>query len=253
MSNARKILVVDGDPVVRKSFEQVLSGKGYAVTTVSSGEDALWQLGNGTYDALFTDIALRGISGLDVAEEIHTRQPGLPVVIITGDGSGAARERAAAAGVAEFLRKPLSPEQLADTADRVLPATESDVALQPQTPVGEIAPAQAISKPVSRLKNIVLFLLAPFIGLAYLLAFPVFAVGMALWMALEQPDEAEPLHPAAPAKRSVLKTIAMMPAAVLIGVVYAVAGPILGIGVLLSFGLQAWGKVGAKAMGPSQT
>ena len=249
MSNVRKILLVDGDPVVRKSFEQVLSGKGYAVITASSGEDALWKLGDGTYDAVFTEIVMRGMSGLDVAEEIHARQPWLPVVIITGYGSGDAQERAAAAGVAEFLHKPLSPEQLAATADRLLQGTEPVAALQPQTPVAEVAPAQASTEPASRLKNVALFLLAPFIGLVYLSAFPVFALGMALWMALRQSEEAEPLHPAAPAKPSVLKTIAMMLAAVLIGVVYGVVAPILGIGLLLRFGFQAWGKLGAKAMG----
>jgi CheY-like chemotaxis protein len=248
VSNVRKILLVDGDPVVRKSFEQVLSGKGHAVITASSGEDALWKLGDGTCDAVFTEIVLRGMSGLDLAEEIHTRQPSLPVVIITGYGSGTAQERAAAAGVAEFLHKPLSPEQLADAAERVLQATESVVASQPQTPLAEVAPAQAMTEPVSRLKNVALFLLAPFIGLAYLSAFPVFALGMALWMALRPTEEAEPPHPAALAKPGVLKTIAMMLAAVLIGVVYGVLGPILGIGFLLRFGFQAWGKLGAKAM-----
>jgi CheY-like chemotaxis protein len=41
MSSARRILLVDNDPAVRKSFEQVLSGKACDVVTASSGEDAL--------------------------------------------------------------------------------------------------------------------------------------------------------------------------------------------------------------------
>jgi CheY-like chemotaxis protein len=252
MSNARKILVVDGDPVVRKSFEQVLTGKGYAVVTASNGEDALWELDNGTYDAVFTDIVMRGMSGLDVAEEIHDRQPGLPVVIITGDGSGTARERAAAAGVVEFLHKPLSPEQLADTADRVLQATESVAALQPQTPAVEVAPAQAISEPVSRLKNVVVFLLAPFIGLFYIIIFPVVELSMLARLFLnaeaQEPEETEPMRPAAPAKLTFPKTIAMTFVATVIGIAFAVVTPILGIGVLLWFSVKAWGKLGAKAM-----
>jgi len=253
MSNARKILVVDEDRVVRTSFEQVLSGKGYAVITASSGEDALWMLGKGTYDAVFTEIEMRGMSGLEVAEEIHARQPGLPVVIITAHGSEAAQERAAAAGVAEFLHKPWSPEQLADTAGRVLQATKSVVALQPQTPLAAAAPAQAITKPASRLKNIGLFLLAPFFGLVYILAFPIIGLGMLASLVLsadmQKPEEIEPLHPVAPAKPRVLKTIAMMFIATLVGVAYAVATPILGIGVVLWFSFKAWGKLGAKAMG----
>lgn len=151
MNNTRKILVVNDDPVVSKNIEEVLTNQGYAVVVASSGEDALWQFSAGTYDAAFADLLLRGISGLEVAEEIHARQPGLPVVIFTGDGSAAIQERAAAAGVTEFLHKPLSPEQIADAADRLLPARDSDSALQPHGPRCS----------VTALARSVIFLLAP--------------------------------------------------------------------------------------------
>ena len=246
MSNARKILVVDGDPVARKSFEQALSGKGYAVTTTSNGEDALWQLGNGRFDAVFAEIALRGISGLDLAEETRVRQPSVQVVIISADASGGAKERATAAGAVEFLKKPLSPEQLADTAERLVPLSMSDAGSQ--TAAAEDVAEQTLSRPLLRLKNVVLFLAAPFVGLAYLLAFPVFALGMALWMALKQSEESAAVHPAVPAARSMLKTIAMIPAALVVGIFYAVIGPILGIGVVVWFGFQAWAKAGVKAI-----
>lgn len=255
MGNARRILLVDDDPAVSKTFEQVFSGKGYAVVTVASGEDALWQLGSGTFDAVFTDMVMRGMSGLEVAEEIRASQPRLPVVIITGYGSEAAQGRAA--GVAEFLHKPLSPEQLADTADRVLQAAESVAALQPQTQEAVAAPAQATTSSESRLKDVVLFLLAPFIALGYVLVFPIVGLGVLAYSALETkkqiPDEAEALYPPAPVKPSLLKAIAMMLAMVLTGVVCGVLGPILGIGLVLWFGLEAWGKLGTKAMRPGQT
>ena len=258
MSNARKILLVDADRIGRKNFEQVLAGKGYAVIPASSGEDALWQFSNGTYDAVFTDIRLRGMSGLELAEEIHARQPGLPVVIITGDGSAISQERAAGAGTTEFLHKPISPEQLADAADRLLPATNSDVVLQPQTAAAEAVPAQAMNKVAARLQNIVLFFLAPVFAFGYILAFPVVWLGVLVWSAFnekkEAPEEAEqPLHSAEPGQPSVLKTIATLLVAVLIGVAFAVVGPILGIGLLFSYAIQAWVRLGAKAMGPSET
>lgn len=249
MSDARKILVVGNDPAVRQSVEEVLSRKGHAVVSASSGEDALWKLGDGAYAAVFTDLVMRGMSGLDVAEEIHARRPGLPVVVIAGDGSGAAQERAAATGVAEFLHRPLSPERLADTVDRVLQAAASVAALQPQPPSVEVAIAQATSEPVSRLKSVLLFLLAPFVGLVYILIFPVVGLGMLASLVQQEPEKAEPLRPAARAKQNLLKTIAMMLAMTLAGVACAVIGPILGIGLLLWFSIEAWGKLGAKAMG----
>jgi len=251
MSNVRKILIVDGDPVVRKTFEQALTSKGFAVNTAPSGEDALWQLGQGKYDAVFTEIQMRGMSGLEVAAEIHASQPGVPVVIITEEGSKAAQERSVAAGVAEFLQKPLTPEQLVDTARRVLHITESAGTLPPQASGAEIEPAQTVSALVLRLKNIVLFLFAPFVGLVYLLAFPVLLPATVVWKILLQPEETEPPHSAGPTNPGIVKCIAMLFATFFIGVFYAVFGPLIGIGCLIWFAFQAWGKVGAKAIGGS--
>ena len=70
MSALRKILVVDDDPVVGKSFDRVLAGKGYAVITASNGEEALHKLSNENYDVVFTDIKMPGMSGLEVAERV---------------------------------------------------------------------------------------------------------------------------------------------------------------------------------------
>lgn len=255
MGSARKVLLVDDDPAVRESFERVFSGKGFAVMTVSSGEDALWQLGNSSFDAVFTNMVMRGMSGLEVAEEIRASQPRLPVVIITGDGPKSAQD--GAAGIAEFLHKPLSPEKLADAADRVLRATASVAALQPQTQEAVAVPAQAMSQSGSRLKDVVLFLLAPVIALGYILVFPIVGLGVLAYSALQRqkpmPEEAEPPHATVSAKPSLLKAIAMMPAVVLFGVVYGVLGPILGIGLVLWFGIEAWGKLGVRAIGPGRT
>src|SRR3990172_8982864 len=109
MSTLKKILVVDDDPVIGKSFDRVLSGKGYAVITAADGEEALRKLSSETYDVVFTDIRMPGMSGLEVAERVKASQPWLPVVIVTGFGSEAHEARAKATGVSGFLNKPLSP------------------------------------------------------------------------------------------------------------------------------------------------
>jgi CheY-like chemotaxis protein len=253
LANSSKILVVDEDPAVRKNIEQALTAEGYSVVTALSGEDALWELDQGKYDAVFTDLVMRGMSGLDVAEEIHLRQPGLPVVIVTTQVLVDDQKRvAAAAGVVEFLHKPLAPEQLVDTANRVLQATLSLAALQSQTPAAGVAPAAAVAKPASRLKDIVLFFLAPFVGLFYVLIFPAVGLVMLASMLLnaetQEPEEAKPLHPVAKSETRILKTAAMMVIAGLIGISYAMVAPMLGIGVLLWFSFQAWGKLGASAL-----
>ena len=123
MTALRKVLVVDDDPVVRKSFDRVLSGKGYAVITAESGEEALHKLDEERYDIVYSDVRMPGMSGLEVAENVKARRPWTPVVIITGYGTEAAEARAKAAGVSSFLHKPLSPEMIEDSVRDTLAAT----------------------------------------------------------------------------------------------------------------------------------
>lgn len=133
----RKVLVVDDDPVIGRSFQGVLSGKGYAVITARDGEEALHKLNYEKYDMVFTDIKMPGMSGLEVAERIKAKQPWLPVVIITGFGSDANIKRAQAAGVTEFLQKPLSPEMIEGSAERA--GHERDAAPASETGATETA------------------------------------------------------------------------------------------------------------------
>lgn len=256
MSAVRKVLVVDDDPVVGKSFDRVLTGKGYAVITASSGQEALNKLETENYDVVFTDIKMPGMSGLDMAEQLKQRRPWLPVVIVTGYGSPGNEARAEAAGVSGFLRKPLSPEMIESSAEKAMSeasataqsAAAAEVEMQP----AEI-PGQSRAQGVAQIaKNIALFLAAPFVGLAYILAFPIVGLGMLAWMAIQAQQKksaaAAKLQPTAPAKSSAWKATAMFLVAPLIGLVFVVAGPILGLGLLLWFGFQAWGKSGAKAL-----
>ena len=223
MSTLKKILVVDDDPVIGKSFDRVLSGKGYAVITAANGEEALGKLRSEAYDLVFTDIKMPGISGIEVAERVKASQPWLPVVIVTGYGSGDNEARATAAGVAGFLRKPLSPDMIEGTTERALAATAA------APPEAAAAPAPAAeAKAESRVKNIALFFAAPFIGLAYLLAFPFIGLGMLAWIAGK-----------AVMKNDKLRPIALLIAAPFITLAFVTIGPIVGLGALVWIGGKA--------------
>ena len=75
MRALRKVLVVDDDPVVGKSFERVLAQKGYAVITAQDGQEALNKLAEGNFDAVYTDIRMPGMGGLEVAARVKERKP----------------------------------------------------------------------------------------------------------------------------------------------------------------------------------
>ena len=176
MTATRKVLVVDDDPVVRKSIDRVLSSKGYAVITAENGEEALRKLNEEKYDVVYTDIRMPGMSGLEVAEQVKASRPWTPVVIITGYGTEAAEARAKAAGVSSFLHKPLSPEMIEGSARDALavPAVAENVVVLPVAAEAPVAEAGGIG---SVLKNIALFFAAPFIGLAYIVALPFVGIG----------------------------------------------------------------------------
>jgi len=259
MTPLKKVLVVDDDPVVGRSFERVLSGKGYAVITARDGEEALRKLGAEAYDVVFTDIRMPGMSGLEVAERVKASQPWLPVVIVTGYGTEENEAQAEAAGVAEFLRKPLSPEAIEGSAEKALhERVERAVAT-------EEAAAPVAAPGVGRaIKNVALFFAAPFIGLAYLIAFPAVALVLLAWKgakALTSPEAIEgsrekALHApigraateeaaapvAAPGVGRAIKNVALFFAAPFIGLAYLITFPLVALGMLAWTGAKALAK-----------
>jgi CheY-like chemotaxis protein len=256
MSALRKVLVVDDDPVVGKSFDRVLSAKGYAVITANNAQEALNKLDAEDYDVVFTDIKMPGMSGLEMAERVKEKRPWLPVVIVTGYGSPDNQNRAQAAGVSSFLHKPLSPEMIEGSAQKAL--TEKDASAQNAAAVSAVAqattgPAQSGAQNVARVvKNVALFLAAPFVGLAYILAFPIVGLGMLAWTAIQaqkkKSEAAAKVQGAAPAKPSALRSFSLMIAAPFIGLAFFIVAPIVGLCMLAWFAVQAWSKLGAKAL-----
>lgn len=224
MDASRKVLVVDDDPAVRKSIDRVLTGKGYAVITAENGEEALRKLNEEKYDLVYTDIRMPGMSGLEVAEHVKAQQPWTPVVIITGYGTDAAESRAKAAGVSSFMHKPLSPEMIEGSARDAMVAAAANVIALPVTleaPVAEAAKG-------SLLKNIALFLAAPFIGLAYIVALPI--VGMAVIATLA--GRAAVKYDLVRSAARVLRNVTMMVVGPVIGLISVVLFPFIGLAML---------------------
>ena len=165
----KRILVVDDDQVVGKSFERVLTNKGYRVDTALSGREAFEKYAGADFDMVFTDMRMPDQDGLDVARRIKEMNPWLPIVVVTGYGTQETEAKAKAIGVAEFLQKPLTPSMIEDVAARVMERNARPTVV-PATTAATTAAAAAAPESVAR--NLALFFAAPFIGLAYVLAFP---------------------------------------------------------------------------------
>jgi len=188
MNATHKVLVVDDDPVVGSSIDRVLSGKGYAVISAASGEEALERLAREDYDVVYTDIKMPGMNGLEVARRIKASRPWLPVVIVTGYGTPDNEMEAIELGTAGFLRKPLSPEVIEGSLDRAVATGQAAAAAQAvAVPAPAPAPQAEIRVEMTAgrfARNAALFVAAPFIGLAYILAFPFVGLGMVAWIGI---------------------------------------------------------------------
>jgi len=176
MKTKPQVLVIDDDAVVGRSFDRVLSGKGYEVDTALTGEKALLDIDKTDYDVVFTDIRMPGMDGLEVAERIKAKCPWTPVVVITGYGTEENEARAHVLGVSGFVRKPLTPEIIENITLKALeePIVVPEAANEPE-PVSEDLTVELRGwRKAGRIaRNVGLFLAAPFIALGYVIALPL--------------------------------------------------------------------------------
>jgi PAS domain S-box-containing protein len=107
------ILVVDDIPEQREIASSILRKLGYSVTTASSGEDALTQMRERRVDLLVLDMIMEpGIDGLDTYREAIKLKPSQRAVIASGFAEDQRVKKAMALGVAQYIRKPYTLENI---------------------------------------------------------------------------------------------------------------------------------------------
>lgn len=104
-----RLLLVEDDPLVRRSVARALSGYGYDVEGVADAEEALDAAAQQRFDVALIDIGLPdGRSGLDVLRELKRGDSTIECVIFTGDANADVAVDAYDAGAAEFFPKPIT-------------------------------------------------------------------------------------------------------------------------------------------------
>lgn len=102
-----QLLLVDDDASLLKLLSIRLEAEGYKVQTADSAERALQTLRNDPMDLVLTDLRMEGASGLELFEQIRHFHPGLPVIIMSAQGTIPEAVAATQMGVFEFLTKPV--------------------------------------------------------------------------------------------------------------------------------------------------
>jgi len=114
-----RILVVEDNEEVGDFAESLLRELGHRVTRVRSGEAALEAARAQSFDAVFTDVVMPGMSGLELADQLGRAAPALPVILTTGYSDEISRT---GAGGRPVILKPYRLESLAAAIDQALGA-----------------------------------------------------------------------------------------------------------------------------------
>ena len=104
-------LVIDDDKTFRDATCLLIDSEGHYAEAACSGELGLTELKEGKFDAVLLDLNLGAEKGLDILEQILKRQPNLPVIIFTAQGSVKNAVEAMRRGAVDFLEKPFTREQ----------------------------------------------------------------------------------------------------------------------------------------------
>jgi two-component system sensor histidine kinase/response regulator len=103
------VLIVDDDQALLEALPEAMRLRmgGVTVETADSAAAALERMADRDYDAIVTDIRMPGMDGLKLLEEIRTRRPGTPTLIITGHGDNDLVVHALRGGARDFIQKPI--------------------------------------------------------------------------------------------------------------------------------------------------
>jgi DNA-binding NtrC family response regulator len=107
----RRVLIVDDEPGVRESLRMVLKGD-YEPIAVASGPEALEVQSSTPVDVVLLDIVMPGMDGMQLLEELRTRAPQLPVVMLTATKTVKTAVGAMKLGAFDYVTKPFDVDEL---------------------------------------------------------------------------------------------------------------------------------------------
>lgn len=155
-----KVLIIDDDDQLRRSFEKLLSQEDYSVEGAASGEAGLKMIGANPPDVVILDMRLPGMSGLEVFQTIHEMDSKLPVIIMTAFGTTETAIEATKMGAFDYILKPFDIPDMLATIRQALEAgrfmkSPVDMNAIPETAskealIGRSKPMQDVYKAIGR-------------------------------------------------------------------------------------------------------
>ena len=155
--NQPRVLIVDDDPALLRALPEAvrIRMKGVVVDTADSAASALERIGACDYDAIVTDIKMPGMDGFALLDEIRSRRPDTPTLMITGHGENALAIGALRGGAYDFIQKPIDRDYFVTSLRRAIEMAELSRRAKEQLPLKWLmGPSRKMQKVVQEIKQV---------------------------------------------------------------------------------------------------
>jgi len=122
MNSEPYILVIDDENHICESCDRIFTRAGYKVDTNINASSGFRQALLNPYDAIFLDLNLVEMDGMQLLYAIHKKKPDLPVVIITGYPTEDSRRMSSTMGVIDYITKPFEPKEILEPVQKIISA-----------------------------------------------------------------------------------------------------------------------------------
>ena len=119
MSAKARVLVIDDDPLIRRSCERILQ-QDYEVHFAGSGQEGLASLEAEPFDVALVDLKLPDISGMEILRRAPDKFPHVPIIIMTGYSTIKSAVEAIKIGACDYVAKPFTPDEMNAAVEKAL-------------------------------------------------------------------------------------------------------------------------------------
>jgi CheY-like chemotaxis protein len=122
---AKKILVIDDDPLVLKTLTKYLKSRNYEIEAVTSGGEAIKKAKDATFNLIIIDIRMPGMDGIETIKNLRSvyqnkHKTKIPEIIITGYASKEAEKEAGELGISDYIYKPFDIDEFIGAIEKRL-------------------------------------------------------------------------------------------------------------------------------------